>query len=85
MYGWMNGMEWKDGKGKVTDDYFSPFDRQLSEYVPSDTWILVYSTYRHGMSLKTLYNRFNDLETPVLIVVKDDNGFVCGDTFPFYR
>ncbi len=49
---------------------------QLASHVPSDTWVLAYSTFQHGMSLKTLYHRLREIETPVLLVVKDDNGFV---------
>ena len=49
---------------------------QLSRHVPSSTWILVYSTNQHGMSLNMLYHRLRDVETPVLLVVKDQEGFV---------
>ena len=49
---------------------------QLAAHVPSCTWILVYSTFQHGMSLSTLYHRVREVETPVLLVVKDNNGFV---------
>ena len=49
---------------------------QLASHVPSSTWVLAYSTFQHGMSLKTLYHRLREVETSVLSVVKDDNGFV---------
>lgn len=51
---------------------------KLSRHVPSSTWILVYSTNQHGMSLNMLYHRLRDVETPVLLVVKDQEGFVFG-------
>jgi len=51
---------------------------KLSDHVPSCTWVLAYSTFQHGMSLKTLYYRLREVDTPVLLVVKDDKGFVFG-------
>ncbi|XP_015763197.1 PREDICTED: solute carrier family 22 member 13-like [Acropora digitifera] len=51
---------------------------KLAAHVPSCTWILVYSTFQHGMSLSTLYHRVREVETPVLLVVKDNNGFIFG-------
>ncbi|XP_068722913.1 solute carrier family 22 member 13-like isoform X2 [Montipora capricornis] len=51
---------------------------KLASHVPSCTWILAYSTFQHGMSLSTLYNRLREVETPVLMVVKDNSGFIFG-------
>ena len=55
---------------------FYCFIFQLCDHVPSCTWILAYSTFQHGMSLKTLYYRLREVDTPVLLVVKDDKGYV---------
>lgn len=55
---------------------------KLSDHVPSCTWVLAYSTFQHGMSLKTLYYRLREVDTPVLLVVKDDKGFVFGVLAP---
>ncbi|XP_071761468.2 oxidation resistance protein 1 isoform X1 [Centroberyx gerrardi] len=35
------------------------------------TWQLAYSTSRHGSSLKSLYRKLSDTDSPVLIVIKD--------------
>ncbi|CAH3175648.1 unnamed protein product, partial [Porites lobata] len=50
----------------------------LSRHVPSSTWILVYGTNQHGMSLNMLYHRLRDVKTSVLLVVKAQEGFVFG-------
>ena len=36
-------------------------------------WTLIYSTDKHGFSLKTLYRDMAGLESPILIAVKDTN------------
>lgn len=42
-------------------------------------WSLVYSTARHGISLQTLYrNMANYGDSPTVLLVKDENGKVCG-------
>ena len=55
---------------------------QLTRKLPSRTvghsWELIYSTTIHGISLSTLYRNFNAYDTPVLIVVKDENQKVFG-------
>ena len=56
--------------------FFMFLSFQLASHVPSSTWVLAYSTFLHGTSLKTLYYRLREVETPVMLVVKDDNGFV---------
>ncbi|XP_016893617.1 oxidation resistance protein 1 isoform X3 [Cynoglossus semilaevis] len=49
--------------------------KELSKELPprtvSRTWQLVYSTSRHGSSLKSLYRKLSGTDSPVLIVIKD--------------
>ncbi|XP_032219160.2 solute carrier family 22 member 15-like isoform X2 [Nematostella vectensis] len=51
---------------------------KLSEFVPGNAWILLYSTFTHGISLKTLYYRLQDVQTPIMLVIKDSQGYVFG-------
>ena len=48
---------------------------QLCQMLPGRTvgypWTLIYSTETHGFSLKTLFREMHDLESPILLVVKD--------------
>ena len=61
---------------QLLSDNFLLSTVQLSKRLPSSTWVLVYSTYLHGISLSTLYYRMRDFETPVLVVIKDSKGYV---------
>lgn len=40
-------------------------------------WSLIYSTERHGFSLKTMYRHMHDIDSPILLVVKDTRENVC--------
>ncbi|XP_027037262.1 organic cation transporter protein-like [Pocillopora damicornis] len=83
-------LSYEDAKRKTlsisTDQSFAEESHILSEEdidklalnLQSTTWILAYSTFQHGMSLNTLYHRVREVETPVLLVVEDSNGFVFG-------
>nr|XP_033788958.1 oxidation resistance protein 1 isoform X2 [Geotrypetes seraphini] len=55
---------------------------KLIKHLPPRTigypWTLVYSTGKHGMSLKTLYRTMLGLDTPILMVIKDSDGQVFG-------
>ncbi|XP_069776392.1 oxidation resistance protein 1a isoform X3 [Narcine bancroftii] len=41
-------------------------------------WTLIYSTAKHGMSLKTLYRSMTGVDTPMLLVIKDSDGQLFG-------
>ncbi|XP_020381613.2 oxidation resistance protein 1-like [Rhincodon typus] len=41
-------------------------------------WTLIYSTAKHGMSLKTLYRSMTGIDTPMLLVIKDSDGQIFG-------
>uniref|UniRef100_H2XX66 Oxidation resistance protein 1 n=1 Tax=Ciona intestinalis TaxID=7719 RepID=H2XX66_CIOIN len=70
-----------DSSNLLNDDTFF----QLCRHIPARTigcaWKLLYSTFEHGMSLRTLYrkvtNKYHE-DTPVVIVVQDSNGHVFG-------
>ncbi|XP_041423161.1 oxidation resistance 1 S homeolog isoform X3 [Xenopus laevis] len=55
---------------------------KLTKNLPPRTigypWTLVYSTAKHGMSLKTLYRMMLGLDTPVLLVIKDSDAQIFG-------
>lgn len=48
-------------------------------------WRLAYSTVKHGTSLKTLYRNLADVDSPVLLVIKDMDNQIFGafSTHPF--
>ncbi|KAK1171155.1 nuclear receptor coactivator 7-like isoform X1 [Acipenser oxyrinchus oxyrinchus] len=56
--------------------------QKLAQYLPARTqgnpWRLAYSTAVHGTSLKTLYRNMADLDSPVLLVIKDMDNQVFG-------
>jgi hypothetical protein len=52
--------------------------RKLPSRTVGHSWELIYSTTIHGISLSTLYRNFHGYDTPVLIVVKDENQKVFG-------
>ncbi|XP_043921636.1 oxidation resistance protein 1 isoform X1 [Protopterus annectens] len=55
---------------------------KLAKHLPPRTvgypWTLIYSTSRHGMSIKTLYRSMVEQETPVLMAIKDSDGQIFG-------
>lgn len=56
--------------------------RALNSNLPSRTvghcWVLVYSTFQHGFSLKTLYRKMEYYDTPVLLIVMDGAHHIFG-------
>lgn len=44
---------------------------RLPARVQGYPWRLAYSTVKHGTSLKTLYRNLADVDSPVLLVIKD--------------
>ncbi|XP_072102726.1 nuclear receptor coactivator 7 isoform X1 [Mobula birostris] len=55
---------------------------KISKYLPPSTvghpWLLAFSTSLHGFSLKTLYRKVANTDSPVLLVIKDTCGQVFG-------
>ncbi|XP_015793309.1 oxidation resistance protein 1 [Tetranychus urticae] len=56
--------------------------RELARHLPARTegysWALIYSTSKHGFSLKTIYRNMVNYENPVLLVIQDTDGSVFG-------
>lgn len=50
---------------------------RLPARVQGYPWRLAYSTVKHGTSLKTLYRSLVDVDSPVLLVIKDTDNRVC--------
>ena len=53
---------------------------QLCKHLPARaegySWTLIYSSSKHGFSLKTMYREMLKYETPVLLVIEDTFGTV---------
>lgn len=65
-----------------TEIFTEEHRRELCKHLParaeSYSWALVYSTLKHGFSLKTLYREMLKFETPILLAVLDTEGAVFG-------
>lgn len=55
---------------------------QLCQHLPARaegyTWSLLYSTSKHGFSLKSLYREMAKIDSPILMVIQDTKGSVFG-------
>ena len=55
---------------------------KLCQHLPARaegyTWSLLYSTSKHGFSLKSLYREMAKVESPVLMVIQDTQGSIFG-------
>lgn len=65
-----------------TEIFTEEHRRELCKHLParaeSYSWALVYSTLKHGFSLKTLYREMLKCESPILLAVLDTEGAVFG-------
>ncbi|XP_032079097.1 oxidation resistance protein 1 isoform X3 [Thamnophis elegans] len=62
----------------LQSDEIEKLTKQLPPRTIGYPWTLVFSTAKHGMSLKTLYRTMAGLDTPVLLVIKDSDGQIFG-------
>ncbi|XP_059212537.1 nuclear receptor coactivator 7 isoform X2 [Centropristis striata] len=74
-----------DASDLLQDTHIEKLACRLPARVQIYPWRLVYSTVKHGTSLKTLYRSLADVDSPVLLVIKDMDNQVFGafSTHPF--
>ncbi|KAK5880192.1 hypothetical protein CesoFtcFv8_023245 [Champsocephalus esox] len=62
----------------LQDTHMEKLACRLPARVQIYPWRLAYSTVKHGTSLKTLYRSLADVESPVLLVIKDMDNQIFG-------
>ncbi|XP_022871415.1 oxidation resistance protein 1 isoform X2 [Olea europaea var. sylvestris] len=62
----------------ISPDLYEFFDSSLPNIVKGCQWVLIYSTVRHGISLRTLIRKSADLSGPCLLITGDKQGAVFG-------
>ncbi|XP_068433321.1 nuclear receptor coactivator 7 isoform X1 [Clinocottus analis] len=75
----------RDTSDLLQDTHIEKLASRLPARVQIYPWRLAYSTVRHGTSLKTLYRSLVDVDSPVLLVIKDMDNQIFGafSTHPF--
>ncbi|KAM7395425.1 hypothetical protein PAMA_006941 [Pampus argenteus] len=74
-----------DTSDLMQDTHIEKLACRLPARVQGYSWRLAYSSVKHGTSLKTLYRNLSDVDSPVLLVVKDMDNQIFGafSTHPF--
>ncbi|XP_047429974.1 nuclear receptor coactivator 7 isoform X2 [Mugil cephalus] len=74
-----------DSSDLLQDTHIEKLVCRLPARVQGYPWRLAYSTEKHGTSLKTLYRNLADVDSPVLLVIKDMDNQIFGafSTHPF--
>ncbi|KAM4632744.1 nuclear receptor coactivator 7 isoform 1-T2 [Polymixia lowei] len=74
-----------DSSSLLQDTHIEKLACRLPARVQGYPWRLVYSTMKHGTSLKTLYRSLAEVDSPVLLVIKDMDEQIFGafSTHPF--
>lgn len=67
-----------DASSLLTDEIRCCIHPALPTLAKGRSWILLYSTEKHGMSLLTLYRNSNMISGPLLLVAGDKEGAVFG-------
>ncbi|XP_040382307.1 oxidation resistance protein 1 isoform X2 [Oryza brachyantha] len=62
----------------VSPKLFGFFQSSLPGTLRGCHWVLLYSTWKHGISLRTLFRRSENLQGPCLLIVGDMQGAVFG-------
>ncbi|KAM7485416.1 hypothetical protein LguiA_001425 [Lonicera macranthoides] len=62
----------------ISYDLYEFFQSSLPNIVKGCQWVLLYSTRKHGISLRTLIRRSADLSGPCLLITGDKQGAVFG-------
>ncbi|XP_030463942.1 uncharacterized protein LOC115683540 [Syzygium oleosum] len=62
----------------ISPDLYEFLHSSLPNLVKHRQWVLLYSTLRHGISLRTLIRKSADLSGPCLLIVADMQGAVFG-------
>ncbi|XP_031570809.1 oxidation resistance protein 1-like [Actinia tenebrosa] len=70
--------EMSDDSQILSKSLVKKLNKNLPSRLVGHTWTLVYSTFLHGFSLKTMYRNMEDFDTPMLIVVQDDEHQIFG-------
>lgn len=67
-----------DNSTFVSPDLYEFFESCLPNIVKGCQWVLLYSTLKHGISLRTLIRKSAELSCPGLLIVGDMQGAVFG-------
>ncbi|KAF5823104.1 putative TLDc domain-containing protein [Helianthus annuus] len=62
----------------ISPDLYQFFQASLPNIVKGCRWVLLYSTLKHGISLRTLIRKSSDLSGPCLLITGDTQGAVFG-------
>jgi len=62
----------------VSPKLFAFFDSSLPGTLKGCHWVLLYSTWKHGISLRTLLRKTENIQGPCLLIVGDMQGAVFG-------
>ncbi|KAK1413658.1 hypothetical protein QVD17_35434 [Tagetes erecta] len=62
----------------ISPDLYQFFQSSLPNIVKGCRWVLLYSTLKHGISLRTLIRKSSDLPGPCLLITGDPQGAVFG-------
>lgn len=62
----------------ITPELYEFLQSSLPYIVKGCQWVLLYSTWKHGISLRTLLRKSADLTGPCILIVGDSQGAVFG-------